>query len=363
MKLLFTRFPLESSLGGAEIQTISLMEGLLGRGHAVVFVGSCPILLQLCKERGIPAIELNIGPPPVTKWGAISFLWRKAAMRRKLLDVLSGFHDLDAIVMLSLSEKFLATEEMMRHGTRVFWIEHDSVGRWLTRNPWLPKLRSASNLATTVTVSELSRKIFLDLGWDAARIVAIPNGIDLKRFSSESSDSSVSSESSIKIACISRLAPEKGVDLLIEAVQNTKNIQLTIVGKGKEESRLKALIQSSASSILPSVPNLQTLYCSHDIFVLPSRNNDPFGLVAAEAMVLGIPVVVTDACGIAGYLEDGKTAVIVKAGSSETLREGIERLRDPAVRKRVRDAGKTFAEEHFSLERMIDRYETLLRKP
>ena len=135
MKILFTRFPLESSRGGAENQTLWLMKGLIQRGHAVAFLGSCPALLAMCKEEGIPNTELNIGPPPVTKWSAISFFWRKKRMQQRLQEALSKFENVDAICMLSLSEKLLLTETANEKGIKVLWIEHDTIGRWLTKNP------------------------------------------------------------------------------------------------------------------------------------------------------------------------------------------------------------------------------------
>jgi glycosyltransferase involved in cell wall biosynthesis len=368
MKILFTRFPLESARGGAEIQTISLMEGLRKRGHAVAFLGSCPTLLALCRERGIPAAELHIGPPPVTKWGAISFFWRKQRMQWKLARAMSSFRDIDAVCMLSLSEKLLLTPLLKG---KVLWIEHDSVGPWLTRNPWFPRLRALSRQATTITVSELSRQIYLDLGWNPNKTIAIPNGIDLSRF--HSSTETQRGTTALHVGCLSRLSPEKGLDLLITAVQSIPNATLTIVGKGKEAQRLRSLMNNSANrqaltadrssniQLLPHIPDPSSFYRSLDIFVLPSRTNDPFGLVAAEAMACGVPVVVTDACGIAGYLKNGTDAIVVKAGDADALRDGIERLRDPAVRKRIGEEGKRTAETAFSAEIMTARYEALLK--
>src|SRR3989344_9112693 len=166
MRILFTRFPLESHFGGAEVQTLSLMKGLKERGHEVSFLGSCEVLLKRTRELGMRNWELGIGPPPVTKWGAVSFLWRKRHMQRKLVHEVKQImlrdgspegnppqHD-KIIFMLSFSEKLLLTKWAVAQGIKVFWIEHDSVGRWLTKNPWLPKLRKLSELVTTVVVSD-----------------------------------------------------------------------------------------------------------------------------------------------------------------------------------------------------------------
>src|SRR3990167_4898038 len=103
MYTLFTRFPLESHFGGAEVQTLSLMKGLRERGHEVSFLGSCPILFEESTKSQIPSTKLEIGPPPVTKWDAISFLWRQKQMQQLLMNHLQATpYKLQAMYMLSL---------------------------------------------------------------------------------------------------------------------------------------------------------------------------------------------------------------------------------------------------------------------
>ena len=77
MNILFTRFPLESRYGGAEVQTLSLMNGLQEKGHTISFLGSCPTLLERCASISVPVQKLLIGPPPVSFKLALSFFWRK----------------------------------------------------------------------------------------------------------------------------------------------------------------------------------------------------------------------------------------------------------------------------------------------
>ncbi len=369
MKILFTRFPLESTLGGAEVQTMSLMKGLLAKGHAAAFLGSCPTLLKLCKEEGIPAAELHIGPPPVTKWGAVSFFWRKQRMQKKLEAALENFSGIDAVFMLSLSEKLLLTEEATKKNIATFWVEHDRVGNWLSKNPWLPQLKKLSEKVTTIAVSELSRKMYVDLGWAEEKTVAIPNGIDLQRFSKSEHSSLKSQVSSLHIGTVARLTEDKGVDIVIEAIRTLPDISLTIVGQGKEEGYLRNMIASITDpegitppriQLVPTVQDLGSFYKSLDAFVLPSREHDPFGLVAAEAMSLGIPTIITDACGIAGYVTDGKDALVVKADSAQDLQKAIESLKDPTERKLLGDEGKMTAEKKFSVESMVQKYEDVL---
>jgi glycosyltransferase involved in cell wall biosynthesis len=362
MRILFTRFPLESAYGGAEIQTLNLMDGLRAAGHEMSFLGTCPTLLSECAKRDIPVSRLDIGEPPVTKWSALSFLWRKRKMKSELRNALQKHGSIDAVVMLSLSEKILVTEEAARLGVKVLWIEHDRVGPWLTRNPWLPALRKAAVHATTVCVSELSRRLYLDLGWPVKGTIAIPNGIDLARFPPRTQEPK---NAVPRIGCIARLSPEKGVDVLIEAAAPLLGAILSIVGQGREEERLRALIRERGArdriGIKPTEPNIPAFYRNLDLFVLPSSDHDPFGLVAAEAMATGVATIITDACGIADELKNGDNAVIVKAGDPEALRTAINDLaKDTAKRTRIADAGKRIAMQKFGLETMVQGYLDLL---
>lgn len=370
MRILFTRFPLESVYGGAEVQTMALMQGLIKKRRAVAFLGSCPTLLKLCWDEGIPVAELKIGPPPVTKWTALSFTWRKNAMQAKLKTALEELHDIDAIVMLSLSEKLLLTPIALQRGIRVLWIEHDGIGRWLTRNPWFPRLKELAKSVTTIVVSDLSKRMYTDLGWPAERTVSIPNGVDLSRFSPTpyllppNPDEGVGigvGGRELRLGTIARLTEDKGVDLLIDAVTDLPEVSLTIVGKGREEGFLRKLLDerglTDRVSIQPDVEDLGAFYRSLDAFVLPSRTHDPFGLVAAEAMMLGISTIVTDQCGIARHIEPGKEALVVEANSAPALKQAITELLSRERRASLAHIGKCAARERFSLERMVDAYE------
>lgn len=369
MKILFTRFPLESAIkGGAELQTISLMKGLLQRGHEVAFTGSCPALLSLCRELGIPTVEWDIGPPPVTKWHSISFFWRKRHMRQSLRQLMDTFFKegpgVDVVVMLSLTGKLLLTDIVTDLGARAFWIEHDRVGNWLLKNPWLRTLIHQSRKATTIVVSELSHRIYRKLGWHEDDLLVIPNGVDTERLHTNKLETSNQQPVThmLRIACIARLSPEKGVDLLVEAVASLAGVHLEIVGEGREAEKLKMLTRMSNTTDMvtftPFVEQVTDVYSRMDVLVLPSRDHDPFGLAAAEAMMLGIPVIVTDQCGIAGYLTNETDALVVPANSPLALKEAIEKMQKPLLRDAIGKAGQKTAERVFSLERMIDAYET-----
>jgi glycosyltransferase involved in cell wall biosynthesis len=72
------------------------------------------------------------------------------------------------------------------------------------------------------------------------------------------------------------------------------------------------------------------VYQRSELFVLPSLE-DGFGLVVGEAMACGLPVVVTDQCGAAAWVEPGRTGWLVPAGREQALAEVLEE----AIRRRA----------------------------
>lgn len=362
MRILFTRFPLESARGGAEIQTLSLMQGLRARGHEVHFMGSCPVLLHEAKAAGFAVQELRIGPPPVSAWLALSFAWRQGAMRRALghaFDVLKP----DAVMMLSLSEKLLLTAHAATAGARVLWIEHDRIGRWLTANPWLPSLRNAATHATTVAVSEHSAHLYRSLGWPRDSLVAIPDGIDTARIGAPRS--AYAPDGRLRVGCIARLTRDKGVDVLVDAIAELPDVELTIVGRGRDARDVERAIARSGAAdridLWETVADIGDFERRIDLLVLPSREHDPFGMVAAEAMLVGTPVIVTDMCGISGYLTSGTDAMVVPPNDSRALGQAISHLFLDERRHAMGQAGQATARRLFSLDAMVDHYEKLLR--
>jgi glycosyltransferase involved in cell wall biosynthesis len=288
-------------------------------------------------------------------------MWSGEA-QKKLITALEKIGPIDAVCMLSLTEKLLLTEELVARDVRVFWIEHDRVGRWLRQNPQLGRLQELSRRVMTVAVSELSRGLYRDLGWVPERTVAIPNGIDPNRFEIKPVADHQTNE--LHVGCIARLSPEKGIDLLIDAVAPLAHVRLSIVGKGKDEAKLRHQIERLALGdrvqIKPPVSDLGAFYQSLDVFVLPSRDNDPFGLVAAEAMMIGLPVIVTKQTGVASYLEHGVDALVVEPTSLD-ISKAIDLLSVLHTRQQIAQNARTTALARFTVSRMVDDYEKLMQ--
>jgi glycosyltransferase involved in cell wall biosynthesis len=87
-----------------------------------------------------------------------------------------------------------------------------------------------------------------------------------------------------------RLAPEKGIDVAIDACR-IAGVPLVIAGEGPERSRLQAAFPDARLAGQRGVEELVRLRAGAAVLLMPSRSGESFGLAAAEAMAAGLPVV------------------------------------------------------------------------
>jgi glycosyltransferase involved in cell wall biosynthesis len=90
-----------------------------------------------------------------------------------------------------------------------------------------------------------------------------------------------------------------------------------------------------------------------DVVVHASTQPEPFGLVIAEAMACGRPVIATAAGGAAEIVDDGVDALTVPPSDPQALADAIRRLAlDPELRSRMGAAGRAKAERRFDRARL-----------
>ena len=166
--------------------------------------------------------------------------------------------------------------------------------------------RSFSNLADAVIVPTPSmREHLLDLGV-TVRVEVIPSGIDLAQFGSGTRSAALRRSLGVRegerlLLFVSRLAREKNVDLLLDAVRESRvPVRLVIGGDGPERAALEAradeLRLADRIRFLGALERaaLPDLYASADAFVFPSITETQ-GLVLVEALAAGALVIAADA--------------------------------------------------------------------
>ncbi len=153
-------------------------------------------------------------------------------------------------------------------------------------------------LADCVLVySEVHQRSWAQRGVPTEKFVRIPLWIepDLWRPKVATSNHQVP----LRVLYAGRGTLMKGVPYLLEAVKKCgRRVQLDCVGNLQLELQPLAAGLTNVK-FLPPVPKsqLREVYCNHDVLVLPSLG-DSFGFVALEAMACGLPVVVTENCGV-----------------------------------------------------------------
>jgi glycosyltransferase involved in cell wall biosynthesis len=168
------------------------------------------------------------------------------------------------------------------------------------------------------------------------------------------------------VLTVRRLVPRNGVDVLVRAWRGEQlgdRAELVIAGDGPERSTITELAAGDSSIRLMGYVSddaLADLYRSSDVFVLPSRSGEGFGLVAAEAMATGLPVVATESGGVTDLVQDGVNGVLVPSSDPASLGQAIRVLVDDAGQRSKLSRGALDTASSLSWDRSLDRLERIL---
>lgn len=228
--------------------------------------------------------------------------------------------------------------------------------------------------ARIVATSEAERAQLLAGGLADSRVVVRANGIDLIEFENLPERGRFRAANRIDrnarlILFVGRIARVKGLDLLIEALRGlAPDVHLAIVGPSDGDGTLEEIERAQregplAGRIVSAGPlygqRKLEAFVDADLLVLPSRNEN-FGLAAAEAVAAGLPVVLTEGCGIAPRLRD--RAALVVPFDAEALRAALCRvLGDENLRATLIAGGRAVTAE-LSWDRPVAEMERIYRE-
>jgi len=147
--------------------------------------------------------------------------------------------------------------------------------------------------------SEIQRRSFAEAGFDEARLVEIPLWADGELWDIPR-ECRNRDEESLEVLFVGSIGLRKGIPWLLRATQQVQRpIRLRLVGRIEETFRGWLQDQPSVFEHVPPQPRraLRRYYAEADVLVLPSLV-DSFGFVAMEAMLAGVPVIVSENCGV-----------------------------------------------------------------
>jgi glycosyltransferase involved in cell wall biosynthesis len=246
-------------------------------------------------------------------------------------------------------------------GTPWFWKYYD---RWVARSA-----------AQVTFVSDYCRRSIYGSGGKQRGIV-IFNGVDLERFNPSLAGSSIrhrmglSSEVPVLFA-LQRLSPEKRVDIIVRAMpyvlREHPQTVLVIGGSGKAKPRLVTLVQKLGLEQFVHFTgyiadaDLPLYYAMCDVFVFHSTY-ETFGVVLAEAMAAGKPIVSVCSTAIPDVITDGETGILVPPLSVQALAEKVVHLIDaPSERHRLGRRARAWAEQNFDWDVIAAQYGAVLQ--
>jgi glycosyltransferase involved in cell wall biosynthesis len=223
---------------------------------------------------------------------------------------------------------------------------------------WLPVSHVANSHATRATLLASAHWL------DPDRVRVIHNGVNTAQFTCAAAQLELPAGSTA-FGFFGRFDERKGVLDLAAAWpivrSSVPGAQLVMVGTGALEDVLHHRFDS-----MPDVHwlghrrDVPALMKAVDCVLVPSHW-EGFGLVAAEAMAAGRPVIAANASSLPEIVRDGVDGILIEPAAPDALARAMIRLaRDPAQRARMGAAGAERAGSVFSQERMVDAYEDLL---
>lgn len=201
-------------------------------------------------------------------------------------------------------------------------------------------------------------------GVDPARIRVVPGSIDVERFAAPSETREDArrhlgwpTDRPI-LLCVRRLVARMGLRQLIEAVAQIRDdypdLLCLIAGKGPDADDLARLIRDAGVEdqvrLLGFVADddLPLAYRAADLSIVPTQELEGFGLITAESLAAGTPVLVTPIGGLPEAVAGLLTDLVLPGATTADIAEGLRRWLSGALPLPSETACRNYARDHFT---------------
>ncbi|PSK96945.1 phosphatidylinositol alpha-mannosyltransferase [Haloactinopolyspora alba] len=325
--------------GGVQIHIRDFAEELQRRGHTV------SVLAPGDDSDDLPPYVVTVGRPVSIPYNGsvarVSFGPRVAArVRRWLVD-----GEFDVVHVHEPASMSLGMLAMWWADAPVVATSHSAQRRSRAMSAAHGILQSAfEKLTAHIAVSEEARRTLVHhLGGDA---VLIPNGLYVDRFNVPARPDWWSPDGTMSF--LGRLdESRKGLQILLEAWPAIHDAfpdsRLLVAGRGEIDEIRSGIPERHRDAVEflggVSDEDKAAMLASSDIYIAPHIGGESFGIVLAEAMAAGAPVLASDLEAFRVVLDGGRLGALVPVGDAEALgRKAVEMLGDPALRDRYRQA-------------------------
>ncbi|MFC1891448.1 glycosyltransferase family 4 protein [Thermodesulfobacteriota bacterium] len=243
---------------------------------------------------------------------------------------------------------------------------------------WIEK-RVINKSSKVIVLSRYMRnKVRATHNFPQNRIITIHGGVDLDNFKLHDKNKTILKKNKrlhghkTIFLTIRNLVPRMGLENLIKAFYQSETLQnkseLLIGGRGPLEDHLKDMVEKfnlkNSIHFLGRIPeeDLPKTYQTADFFVLPTEKLEGFGLVIAESMACGTPVLGTPVGAIPELLGAFDKRLLFKGSSSEDLKKLMEEVvNKPEEYSYSRESCRKFAEDNFSWNRVAALFEEAIQ--
>lgn len=366
--------PWSTHVGGAEAFTIRLSHVLRKRFRIdarVVAVGQPGALAVTAQDLGVPVAHLAAG-------NDLRLVRNLPYVRRSLLQL-----EPDVVVALGYD---LFLPALLLPGPLAPVVVSDPGGALLNAHmrgrglrrfkPYAVRRVCAGRVAAEVAVSQHMLKVQQALP-HASRLVCIPNGVDTAEFipAQGCAHEGKCQEASVVVVAAGRLIEDKGFLTLVSACRLAARmvgqpVVLRIAGTGLLAGELASGTQSLQAGGLRvemagHVSDMASFWQEGDVAAVPSsgRCHESFGLVAAEAMACGLPVVATAVGALPEVVSHGQSGRIVPPDDAEAMARALaDYIVDPELRSCHGRAARDRVVREYSMEHVALEYALLFSR-
>ncbi len=350
-----------ATIGGSEQWILGVMDH---GGPAVtwrfVVLQEGPFVDEL-RRRGVPVDVVPTGAAP----------WQILASGRRIRRLLAAAPP-QVLVGNGIKAQLAAMPAARSLRLPTVWVKHDhSFDRWLAR----PLGRAVTRVVTTAA------EVGLPTGRNDVVVIEPPRPpVPLPPAQATALLAEHGWEPSHPtVAMITRLVPYKGVDVAIEALPAAPGWRLLVIGGEDpaapgERHRLETLAADTGVgdrvTFTGPVGHAGRALTAVDALTVQTRpgggrnapDREGFGIVGTEAMLAGVPVVMAGAGPIASRLAtpEGPAGLVVPQADPPATARALRRLDDPALRRRMGDAGRRMAEDHPDDSQVAERMIAIL---
>jgi glycosyltransferase involved in cell wall biosynthesis len=246
---------------------------------------------------------------------------------------------------------------------------------YLLFSRWLEK-KALNDSEKIISLSEFTSRCLTEVHRiNTTKIAKIPAGVNTEKFKPSSDKEAVYNalglpKDELILFTVRRLVPRMGLDNLIKAMpavlKKIPNVFLVIGGQGPLYPQLKFLIEALKleervilTGFIPD-EKLPLYYQASDLFVLPSKLLEGFGIVTLEALASGVPVLATPVGGSIEILSKLDKELIFKDISSESIASLlIQYLAEGEKRVNLQHKCRKFVLENYSWDKVMRQIEKL----